>query len=66
MARSRKPGISAFDYRFLFNPFNAVFVPRHLTDEGLVARDKLLRYVLIFVLAIAGGFGVQWLAKLAT
>lgn len=66
MARSRKPGVSAFDHRLLFNPFNAVFVPRYLTDDGLVARDKLLRYVLIFVLAIAGGFGVQWLLRLAT
>lgn len=63
IGRSRKPGVSAFDSRLLFNPFNAVFVPKHLTDEGLAARDKLFRYGFIFALAIAGGFGVQWLLR---
>ena len=66
VARSRKPGVSAFGHGLLFNPFNAVFAPGQLTDDGLAARGNLLRYVFIFVPAIAGGFGVQWFIKLAT
>lgn len=54
----RKPGVSAFDSRLLFNPFNVIFFPRYLTDEGLIVRSELLRYSLIFVLAMGIGYGV--------
>jgi len=66
MARSRKPGVDAFDRRLLFNPFNAVFLPQYLTDDGLSARRRLLGYVVVFVLAIGVGFGIKWLVALAT
>jgi hypothetical protein len=66
IARSRKPGVAAFDHRLLFNPFNAVFLPQYLTDEGLSARRRLLVYALVFVLSIGAGFGVKWLVTVAT
>ena len=44
-----KPSSGAFDWKLGFNPFNAVFFPQHLTDRGLIARQRILRGVLIFL-----------------
>lgn len=44
-----KPSSGTFDWKLGFNPFNAIFFPQHLTDRGLIARQRILRGVLIFL-----------------
>ena len=44
-----KPSSGAFDWRLGFNPLNAIFSPQHLTDRGLIARQRILRGVLILL-----------------
>jgi hypothetical protein len=58
-----KPSIGAFDRRLLFNPYNAIFLPQHLTDEGLQARKRMLGYSVILVASVATGFVIVWLVR---
>ena len=47
-----EPSSGAFDWRLGFNPFNEIFFPQHLTDRGLIARQRILRGVLIFFVGL--------------
>jgi len=44
-----QPSSGTFHWRLGFNPFNAIFLPEHLTDRGLIARQRILRGTLIFL-----------------
>lgn len=38
------------------NPFNVIFLGRHLTESGLAARQRLIKAVLLFAASVLFGF----------
>lgn len=56
MVRQRKPDVTFFDARLMFNVFNVILLPMYLTNEGLESRRKVIRYFLIFIGSMVTGF----------